>query len=116
MRELSTTGVIGWHLPKDIEVIFNVQHNCHDAQCPVKVTHKKPVEHQITMIHGPEVAHKSLNSFILNSAALHLPDVLQHWASLPNIPVVPGDWNDTVTQGLSNWKSCLSKQAEDKQK
>ncbi|PLW23303.1 hypothetical protein PCASD_10954 [Puccinia coronata f. sp. avenae] len=60
---------------KYIRGTINVQHNCHQFQCPVVSTRATLMEREETRITQPMVKHSDDNHYIINSSSLSNPEL-----------------------------------------
>ncbi|PLW50201.1 hypothetical protein PCASD_01786 [Puccinia coronata f. sp. avenae] len=82
---------------------INVQHNCHQHQCPVVASGPTQVEHQDTGPTIPTVRHSEGDHMIINSASLSNAEL--HWviSDLPMHTIGPHNWIRCVKEGYDIW-------------
>ncbi|POW18640.1 hypothetical protein PSHT_05593 [Puccinia striiformis] len=88
---------------KAILAILNFQHNCFDADCPIKNTKTTRVERQDTTIRTAEVCHTNKTNFILNSASFHAPDYHREMADLFVPTIQPSEMAQAIDEGYDKW-------------
>ncbi|EGG02511.1 uncharacterized protein MELLADRAFT_110116 [Melampsora larici-populina 98AG31] len=104
MREIKETSGEAW---------IHTNHNCHQGRCAVTKTKSYRVERTEAKNKRPEVTHKSFNSYIVNAGAHYNADLHRAVTDAVWSPVTPGEWSESITQGLSVWyKRCPPKDEE----
>ncbi|KAH9817598.1 hypothetical protein DFH28DRAFT_962423 [Melampsora americana] len=96
MREILVTDVTLSARVKDIICLLNVQHNCHEGQCPVDKSHTLS-----KAVYG--IKHNPSNNYILNSASHYSGEIHRVESQYNYQPVTPTDWNLAISQGLAIW-------------
>ncbi|KAG0151608.1 hypothetical protein CROQUDRAFT_17168, partial [Cronartium quercuum f. sp. fusiforme G11] len=56
---------------QNVVCILNVQHNCHNAECPGTLTKAQLLERHTVLVNTPEVKHLPSDSHIINASALY---------------------------------------------
>ncbi|KAH9448739.1 hypothetical protein Pst134EA_028032 [Puccinia striiformis f. sp. tritici] len=103
MREFIKTSDSCSFDSKAILAILNFQHNCFDADCPIKNTKTTRVERQDTTIRTAEVCHTNKTNFILNSASFHAPDYHREMADLFVPTIQPSEMAQAIDEGYDKW-------------
>ncbi|KAH9814114.1 hypothetical protein DFH28DRAFT_972285 [Melampsora americana] len=105
MREIKETSHQALIPTDKVTCVLNVQHNCHDARCPVTLTKTYRIERTQSTKKRPEVTHTDSGKFILNGGAHYNSEyhrvLTNHiWSS-----VTADEWEASITEGLSVWFS-----------
>ncbi|KAH9810453.1 hypothetical protein DFH28DRAFT_1132268 [Melampsora americana] len=88
-----------------VDCLLNVQHNCHNSQCPVTNSRRKRVERRDTSTYSSHVAHVANEKFILNSASHYSAETHRAVANLGTRTITPAEWTAAVEEGLRVWRS-----------
>jgi hypothetical protein len=91
--------------PQEIIHCLNVQHNCHEGGCKVKLgsrpqgdTHEgNPMRYILD--------HKSTDSFIINSCSFQAPEAHREISSLELHAVPRPEFEAAIRKGLNKWQS-----------
>ncbi|KAH9813508.1 hypothetical protein DFH28DRAFT_870072, partial [Melampsora americana] len=86
-----------------IECLINVQHNCHNHGCQVKLTKQKTIEWRLTVKLTEQIQHSENTSCIVNSASLYSLDIHLCAANIPSFDVTPKGWNILLESGMNEW-------------
>ncbi|KAH9815113.1 hypothetical protein DFH28DRAFT_1221255 [Melampsora americana] len=103
MREILVTDVTLSARVKDIICLLNVQHNCHEGQCPVDKLHVRLIERKTSSKAVYGIKHNPSNNYILNSASHYSGEIHRVESQYNYQPVTPTDWNLAISQGLAIW-------------
>ncbi|KAH9810567.1 hypothetical protein DFH28DRAFT_1131965 [Melampsora americana] len=109
MREITRTNRTRWVDIRNIDCILNVQHNCHQAACPVTNGQQRQVERRQTTSTVSNLCHVATDDFILNSASHYSAETHREVANVGTRPISPGEWMETLYEGLRIWRSVPMK-------
>ncbi|POW04026.1 hypothetical protein PSTT_10725 [Puccinia striiformis] len=89
---------------KDIVCTLNLQHNCHDGRCPIKMNKTTQIERQEASTRIRQVCHTDQERFILNLTSFHAPKAHRRMSANAFSRVVPETCVAGLNEGHEIWR------------